>query len=298
MSRRGTMKHGVLIDDRGELWPDDSLELAKRLGYSYFGGHLAAAAVRERGFIHVRQDEGGAHVSLSPGRFSLVCLAGAMQLLNELRPARIVARMISGGSSSYEMFPTIYDFVERAESVSEKGIDIRLSRVAVPRSTRNLHLPTFAIAHPLLSLWKRERGALSPESLRAIVTGSLLRRVILVRQPARSSRLIVEHFGAAITIMRPCEALLLAGHPMEDMYDSEYGAWILPGYAKTISASRLTLESMLADIRTPDAMTIRARYDRLLLPWRSTAGDRFVLCGSLLRDRSVLPTPHDIGDLV
>jgi hypothetical protein len=292
------MKHGTLIDDGGECWPDDSLTLAQRLGYPCFGDALVSNAVRERGFIHVRQDDGGAYVTLRVGRFSLACLAGTMQFLGQRQPARLVACMLSDSGSTYEMFPTVFDFVERTEALTEEGgIDFKLSRVAIPRDSRNVNLPTFSLAHPLLKIWKQERGDLSRELLRTMVSGALLRRIILMRRPARSSKILVEHFGAAITIMRPCEALSLSGRLMEDMYDREYGSWIMPAYAATLSAEELRLESMLADIHVTDGTTIRARYDRLLLPWHNKCGDRFVLCASLLRDRSVLPAANETDDL-
>ena len=153
------------------------------------------------------------------------------------------------------------------------------------------------MAQPLLKLWKREQGELSAALQRVIVSGAVLRRIILMRQPARSSRVIIDHFGPAITIMRPCEALSLVGREVNDMYDREYGNWAIPGYMETLRTGRLRLESMLADIRATDATTIRARYDRLLLPWQGKSGDKFVLCASLLRNRSVLSQANDIGDL-
>jgi hypothetical protein len=292
------MKHGVLIDDDGEYWPDDSLTLAQRLGYPGFGDALVFNAIRERGFVHVRQDDGGAYVTLRVGRFSLACLAGTMQLLGQVQAARVVACILSDSGSTYEMFPSIFDFVERTEALTKEGrIGIKLSRIAIPRDSRNVNLPTFSLAHPLLKIWRQERGELSRELMLRMVSGALLRRIILMRRPARSSKILVEHFGAAITIMRPCEALSLSGRLMEDMYDREYGSWIVPAYAETLGTDQLRLESMLADIRVTDGTTIRARYDRLLLPWHSRRGDSFVLCASLLRDRSVLPAANETDDL-
>ena len=88
--------------------------------------------------------------------------------------------------------------------------------------------------------------------------------------------------------MRPCQALALVGRDMEDMYDSEYGTWIMRGYIEALHSGRPSLESMLADIRDPASVTIRARYDRVILPWQGSSGDKYGLCISLLRNRALV----------
>lgn len=281
-------RNGVVIDSDGRRWPDDSSALAKRIGHAWLSGTLAERAVRDRGFIHVRRNDRGARVTLPVGRFSLACLAGTMQLMNELRPVRIVVCLRSDSGSAYEMFATVFDFIERAEPLAEGGgIEIRLSRIAIPRGLHNLNLPNFALAHPLLKLWKRERGELTPKLQRALLSNPP-QRIVLVRQPPRSSRIVIEHFGAAINMMRPCQALALVGRDVEDMYDRDFGRWTMQGYYEALSSGKARLESMLADIRDPAQITIRARYDRVLLPWSSRGGDKFGLCISLLRNRSLL----------
>ena len=77
---------------------------------------------------------------------------------------------------------------------------------------------------------------------------------------------------------------------MDALPDRDYGIWMAEGYAKTAWEQRPRLEAVLADIGTTDpaAAVIRARYDRVLIPWRGRGGDTFVLCLSLLRKRSVV----------
>jgi hypothetical protein len=291
------MRNGILVDDEGEPWSDDSSELARRLGLSFLGGALVINALREHGFIRLREEEGGVHVTVPLGRFTLACLAGVMQILNELQPVRIIACMISASHSFYEMFPTVFDFIERAEPLSKDGpIEIKLSRIAVPRSLRNLTLPPFSAAQPLLKLWRHQHGKLDPALQREIIAGPY-RRIVLIRQSASSSRMLFEHFGAAITIMRPCDTLVLVGRDIEEMYDRDYGHWATASYRETMLTGKPRLESMCADIRTPSAGTIRARYDRLLLPWYSRSGDRLALCISLIRHRSLLGQPNDSAEL-
>ena len=111
-----TTRNGILIDRSGVAWPDSSRALTRRLGRPQ--GALAERAVQLRGFIHVRRADRGIRITLKPGRFSMACLAGTLQLLNELQPDRIIACLRSDSATDYEIFATIFDFIARAERLA------------------------------------------------------------------------------------------------------------------------------------------------------------------------------------
>jgi len=92
---------GILIDDRGESWSDNSPDLARRLGYREPDFDAVAYAVRNLGFIHVRRHEEGVRVSLRSGTFSLLTLAAALYVLIDRRPRRIVLSVFWGEEWSY-----------------------------------------------------------------------------------------------------------------------------------------------------------------------------------------------------
>jgi hypothetical protein len=139
----------------------------------------------------------------------------------------------------------------------------------------------------VFALWKERHGDLSPELHRTLIVEAQRRWIVLLRRPVGSRHLLVEHFSAPIAAMRPCQALSLFGHHMEDMPDGDFGHWVARGYAQTLLAEAPRFESVLADIHTPDDKTIRSRYDRLILPWRSR-GDGFVLSVPLVRKRMII----------
>ena len=60
--------NGILIDERGDAWPDNSPALARRLGYREPDFDAPAYTVRNLGFIHVRFHEEGVRVSVRSGR--------------------------------------------------------------------------------------------------------------------------------------------------------------------------------------------------------------------------------------
>jgi hypothetical protein len=276
----------IVIDDKGEAWPEDAPEPRRRLGHSEFGSGWAAAVVREHGFVHVRITRDSAWIALRLGRFSLPALVGAIQAVYDLHPRRVIAHLLTDSGSTYEQFKSMPELVAYVESLaSDWDPDTRVSRIMIPRDLRDLELPSFAAARELSLQWKRRGGKLSVELHRQLLIAAQRHSTILVRQPARSSRLIIEHFSSPIAFVRPCQALSLIGQDYQNLPDGDFGRWSARGYEEALASRTPGLWSMLADLHTPDGGIARSRYDRLLLPWRSADGDGWVLSLPLLRKR-------------
>jgi hypothetical protein len=277
----------LLIDEAGESWPANSSALARRIGHRDPTTDLASFAVRERGFIHLRSIEDGVRLAVRRGAFSRIALAGALQILNDLAPPRLLLIVRTETGTQAEIFTSIFAFIERVEQLaSDPPIEIRVPRYSVQRGLRNLATPPFAMVRPIVDLWKDRHGLLGEEAFRTLSSAGVMRRMYLLRQPRGSSRLITEHCAAGVTFLRPCEGLLMVGRDFHDMPDRDYGAWVADAYAAALQGRRLRLESVRSLIRTSAATTLRTRYDRLLMPWRSR-GDQFVMGITIERETPV-----------
>lgn len=283
------MAQGILIDDKGRAWSDRSWEVARRIGYRHPTLDLAAFAVRERGFIHIRPQHGGARVALRPGRFGPETLGGALYELKDRQSRRIMLAMFSADEWFYEVLAGVWEFADRAEPLLAGGpVALRHRWLAMERGLAALSLPSFAQLRPLLALWQQSRGRLTEDLTPVLERSGLLQRAVLLRQPPASSRLLVEHFGSGIKILRPCESLLAVGRDFEDMPDRAYGDWAARTYGATLASRRLRFESVRAEIGTSEAATIRIRYDRLLMPWRSAGREALILGVSMRRELSTV----------
>jgi transcriptional regulator with XRE-family HTH domain len=164
-----------------------------------------------------------------------------------------------------------------------------IRRLAAPRPLTLLSTPAFAQVRPLLAIWREARGELTAEAQRAVRASGLAHRMVLVRNPARSSRLITQYFGAGIRTMRPCESLLTIE---QDFYvhhpDRDYAAWVADAYAETLWRRRPHFGSTRALIRMGATATLSGRYDRLVIPWRSDNNDCFAMALSIQRAAPVL----------
>jgi hypothetical protein len=275
------MGGGMLIDPRGRVWPDDSWDVARRVGYNDARDDIATFAVRERGFVHLRPRADGMHVALREGRFNLNAFAGLMLELGRTRPPRILLSVLGEGPPIFRIFLDLHDFGAEVEPLlAGKAIEIRVPRLAERRSRRVLNLPTFACARPIVDLWEHTRGELSADVNAALIAGGVLDRMVLLRQLPRSDRFSTEHFGSSITYMKPDDIL---GRDIRQQHDIEYGVWMGQGYADVLCTRRLLVESCRARIRTKAGTIVHARYDRVLMPWRRKNDALFAMCISIQR---------------
>ena len=284
-----TVGSGILIDDSGEPWPDNSPALAARLGYREPDFDAPAYAVRNLGFIHVRHHEEGVRVSLRSGTFSLLTLTAALYALIDRRPRRIVLAVFWGEDWSYEMFTGLGSFAERAEDLAAgKPVAGRPLWLAVEKNLDALDQPGFVKVNPVVALWKSNRGRLSAELTEILRATDLIQRAVLVRKLPHSSRLVYQHFGGGIKMMRPCETFEMIGRDAHDVPDKEYGDWVANAYGEALSRRRLRLDGVRATVGTSQSATLRVRYDRLLMPWRRGNSDLFVLGLSMRRQLSTV----------
>ena len=159
-------------------------------------------------------------------------------------------------------------------------------RLAIRRPPSILSHPGFEQLAPIVRLWRDRRGQASDDVHRVIRATGLFQRTILVRHVS-SSRLVVEHLGAGIRILRPCEALLAIGSDWGDwdgMPHRDYGAWVAQAYDEALWSRRLGVESVRASVRTSAGTILRTRYDRVLMPWRGTGSETFVMGVSIRRE--------------
>jgi transcriptional regulator with XRE-family HTH domain len=154
--------------------------------------------------------------------------------------------------------------------------------VAIPRPLKLLSLPDFVQVAPLFHLWKKSRGELTEDIEDALLVSGLLERMILVHDARKSSPLVVEHFGSHITIVKSSD---IVGREIAAIPDREYAARVGESYSQVLWHRLPAIESCRAIIRTWDAKTICARYDRVFIPWRWRGFDQFAMCFSLRRGR-------------
>lgn len=159
--------------------------------------------------------------------------------------------------------------------------------LGVPRPSTVLTSANFKQVHSLLKMWTRTHGAWVDEIPRALLAGGVMHRTSVLRQVPRGSRLVFEYCAPGLAFLRPCESLMMVGRDFLEGPDREFGARTIEGYMETACRQRPLVQSVRALIGTSAGETLRARYDRVLLPWRYRSNDLFVMGVTLRRENPV-----------
>lgn len=283
------MAHTTLIDEQGEPWLAGAPELRRRLGTVPVGADLSDHAVQEHGFVMMRERPGSLQVSLRPERVRRPTLATLFYRLAEVRPQRLVLSYL-GRDWQHEVVGNAHEAMLRVEDLvaSSAGWHPGAGYTVQRHSLVMRRHPSLQELAPLLAVWHLAAGR-SPCPLPEVL-GRLgfLNRSVIVRNPARSGRMVFEHRGKSFTFYQPCWNLLAMGRDVEDQPDLDYGKHTARCYREAFAEDAPRFESIDAVIRTPGREVRRSRFDRLILPWRMPNGERAATGVSLLRASYVL----------
>jgi transcriptional regulator with XRE-family HTH domain len=255
-------------------------------GISEFGRFVRARLRQERRLAGATREALGAALGISADAIEQCESSGALLTAHQLAAA--------AASLGVTLSALFYDGGRRAAAAAERSEHLRW--IAIRRPARFLSRPDFAPLAPVLAFWQERRGYFSDDVGRSLSAGGILDRAILVRRRPGASRLGTEHFGAAFMFLRPSD---IVGRGFEAQPDREYADWMVDAYNELLDerAPGLRVEACRAIIHAWDGRTICARYDRVLIPWRSHGVDQFAMCVSLRRgEPTVVPSDMTILD--
>jgi len=273
-----------LIDKEGEIRFAGAPGITERAAAAEAEATWPDSAVRELGYVLVRERSSSLHVSLRPALVTEAALAALFYYLAEAMPERVML--------SYLLDDWRHEVVRGAHQSMTRLEDL-VSAAAQWRPSARYREQTQALALgknttlerwiPLLAVWRLSGGRVPGRLTDLFATLGLLDRVVVLRIPSGSDRLIFEHRGTGLSFYRPCWSLMLFGRDMEDQPDREYAAMTARAYRAALGDRQPRFDAVDAVINSPGGDVRRYRYDRLILPWDGADGARFVSGISVLR---------------
>lgn len=285
--RRGVS--GVVFTDRGQSCPAGALSLVEQLDGAERTANLLGFAVRELGFVHLRPAAHGVIVTFRPAAASHLAVITLAYELFRRQPER-VGLVILEQRPEVEIYRGLQGAVRRVEWLMEMARNpvARPSFGAKPIPIARLDRFGGALL-PLYRAWSESAGEWTPGLHDRLRRARLLERAMIVRNPGQSEDLVVEHRGGAFAHYGRRWSRVARGRHIEDQPDRNYGQWVASGYRDALARFDPKLETVEATISTRSrAETRRSRYHRLVLPWRSAAGDRVVTSVSVLERTAIV----------
>ena len=273
-----------LIDNEGEIRFAGAPNKAERAAAAEVETAWPDSAVSELGYVLVRERPSSIHVSLRPALVTEAALAALFYHIAEAMPERVLLSYLLD-SWHHEVVCGAHQSMTRLEDIVSAAAQWQPGaryREQTQALTLRRHTPLERWA-PLLAVWRLSGGRVPGRLTDLFATLGLLERVVVLRIPRASDRLIFEHRGTGLSFYRPCWSLMLFGRDIEDQPDREYAAMTARAYRGALGARQPRFDAVDAVISSPERDVRRYRYDRLILPWDGADGTRYTSGISLLR---------------
>jgi hypothetical protein len=277
----------VLISDTGALWSPTGHELPRP---PLLGPGAADAARRggARTYVHMRLSPRGAWLRLHRGALSRAAFERLVWLLVQKQVDRAIIDF-DDGVWAPELLTSLHDVVARLDEVRGEGPGepprprFFLERLALERLDGHRRV---ALRRALAS-WGKARGRLNRSELDREI-GSVNNDRILLRVQS-GDRLQMDALTDVVGAYPPCERMRLLGLDIGEQPDRSFGTWLSEPYRVFTREAAPSLQLLEVALPSPNSSdVVRARYERLLLPWQSPGGDKWISTHALVRMRRVV----------
>lgn len=266
---------GVVVDDRGRLWP--SKVLGGQAGVVGDGSDAEAEAIWSRGFVYLGPVNDDLIVAFRPRLICRPTLAAAFFAICRQAPRRVVLSPTEPPYASEIHFNVdralqrMEEVVTEAQRDTPRGLSAKRQPLDAAETIADGRLTG------VLRAWTQTRDRWTPDFYNVLREEGLLDQAVTVRAPAGSDLLLIEHWGKKRDMFGTKWVREAPGKHVEDQPYSGLAAWVARLFRESIAAQEPRLDAVAVAIQTRSGEIRKRRYARLLLPWRSVAGESFAL---------------------
>lgn len=273
------------IDQKGRVWPADSPRLTAYIDRLTGNADHIVAAVRWLGLIYLEPVGRSLVVAFRPQLVTSAAIAGTFGSILRYGSDRIV---LSYGRSAGP--PEIYADVDRAILRMEQIVEasrlpaLRSGIIADRRPLDDVTKVADGRAAELLRAWASAPTDRSPELLGRLKAAGLLAQALVVRTAPRTDSFIIEHWGSKRSLLGRGWARDARGREMREQPYPKLTEWVVETFRATLDSREPRLDDVRATVVTPQGSIHRRHYLRLLVPFRSSAGDTVSAVINLYRE--------------
>lgn len=274
----------LLIDDRGELWPESSNVIKKSFASTGARDGVSAYLVKNLGFIAIDKFGASLQIRVRPAIVTQAAIETALNWLSRDNFERLLLAYYHDDDWQFELVrePTLMGH-RLIQLVNLHQLKRPGDFIAAPSDVATLaHYPAL---QSLIDHWDKFSRELSPEGLTRIVRQLTRGRYVIVQRDTGSGRLVLAETGGGYRTHGRKWANDMRGAPVEDQQDAAYGRWIAQCYERALAQPGPTVHDVDAIVTTPQFGRYRLRYKRLMLAPRVSEGAPWLLSSSVLDTR-------------
>ena len=276
----------AFVSDTGQLLHPGDLRWI--LEYPHADFDLSDYAIRNLGFALFKQDGNSARLKLRADLFTKSCFERVVQLVVEHRISRLVIEHESAGEPA-EVLLNANDIIARLDFLrsTTPGETPRESFILETLHLDRLNHVKRRRMSEAYKAWAQSHGRLPRdlEPLRRV--GGFQGGHLLVNLKGEDQA-IVRDWPSNILCYAKNDIDGLIGRDLCEQPDNRFGRWSSKPYHEVVSRSAARLDLVEAVIHPPGGLPMISRYERLLLPWRTSSGEFWVSGTSLTRSRRLL----------
>ena len=249
----------LMIDRRGQAWPDGSPQLREQLSNIVSSDLLRDFAVRNMGYVAVRATSSGVIVKINPALTTKAALISTLSLARLRSSSRAALAVFEGtGWKQHELL------------IGYGALSARLSReIGTAQSEEELArrpLSRGDLVAPLRGILEQWAAAVTGQAdVQAFLSRVASSRFVFAEVDETTGEVFLNGVARDLTIAQffpKGERRLLQEHP-----DVRYTQWIRRHYFEALLSGAPVFDEIDASIHLPDGQR-RHVYTRLLLPIR------------------------------
>jgi hypothetical protein len=270
----------LLIDDKGDLWGNASIQLRQSFGPSSSDDDLASYLVKNLGFIAVNVYDRSCQIRVRP---SIVAPPSVNALIYWLSGRKFDRLLTSYFEDDWriELHGAVDLVAQRLLQAMNKQQLVRPGDFVSKRIPLD-QLPNSNVFASLLTHWPMLSSSVHQDGIRTLLHQLTHGRYFLVRESEPGGQVVFQDVGSEFATLDKEWLSSARGMPVEHQSDPAYGCWIEQRYRQVLAKPEIITESVDAIVSTRRFGRYRIRYNRIILPAEGPDGKKWLLCSSEL----------------
>ena len=260
-----------LIDREGRSWDLSEPWLYRRHEFRGTAEELASYAVRNLGYVELQitPDRTRVTIRVRPDFFPQQTFETLVAALSAHMPTRISIRRDEFAGERFDILHDVEHAIAlldelRNGKAATQGLSFSVDGLSLARLETN----PYGRLTNVYRHWRRARGRLSKNTLRAMLNNPL-QAPWLLGSVSRGAGLITRTMPEFARFWRDDAVADLIDKPMQQHPDAAFGRAAQATYLRVHRTTQPSLELIAAVVQLPEGRLHWGRYHRLILPWRS-----------------------------
>ncbi|MBB2158275.1 hypothetical protein HLH33_18600 [Gluconacetobacter diazotrophicus] len=275
----------LLIGPTGRIFYPYSEEFFKYVGYFGQDVDLISYSIKNLGFSSISVFPRYTHICFRPALFPRACLQRVLETILLQPPPRIVLERAGSLFAPLEILQNVNDAVARLRTLQVATPDEDEppgSPNVIGLSLDRLRDPKRASMRAAFEIWKKARRYTRTQNVATIATNPVFGGGAVAWMPGQD-RCLIEAWPQTYKSYGDVSHESFLGFDVRDLPDSAYIVPTTRSYFAVAHRQEPRLELIEAQVTRDDGSKFWSRYERLILPWRTSASDTFVSSVPLVR---------------